>query len=148
MSSLNQKIEVTVPAPSTLPLSKIVKRCMTGYENSRLTGTAWAIFQNRILVLPEDAGRGLLKTMAMRSMYLTALAIIVGLISWFGFRYWYKDSQNSRFRKACTGTIWLQILLKNRNYKANWTVWIYPLSINTGRTASHVTRNADNGIED
>jgi hypothetical protein len=29
--------------------------------------------------------------MAMRSMYLTALAIIVGLISWFGFRYWYKD---------------------------------------------------------
>ena len=36
----------------------------------------------------------------MRSMYLTALGIIIGLVSWFGFRYWYKDSQNSRFRKA------------------------------------------------
>ena len=78
-----------------------------------MTATRTAVLQvlhelfskNRILVLPEDAGRGFLKTMAMRSMYLTALAIIVGLIGWFGFRYWHKDSQNSRFRKACTRTI-------------------------------------------
>lgn len=51
-------------------------------------------------MLPQDARKGFLKTMAKRSMYLSALAIVVGLVSSFGFRYWYRDSQNNRFRKA------------------------------------------------
>jgi hypothetical protein len=95
-----QKIEVTVPAPSTLPLSKIASDGMTATRTAVLQVLHELFSKNRILVLPEDAGRGFLKTMAMRSMYLTALAIIVGLVSWFGFRYWYMDSQNSRFRTA------------------------------------------------
>ncbi|WP_184550779.1 hypothetical protein [Mucilaginibacter sp. FT3.2] len=95
-----QKIEVTVPAPSTLPLSKIASEGMTATRTAVLQVLHELFSKNRILVLPEDAGRGFLKTMAKRSMYLTALAIIVGLVSWFGFRYWYKDSQNGRFRKA------------------------------------------------
>jgi hypothetical protein len=93
-----QKIEVTVPAPSTLPLSKIASDGMTATRTAVLQVLHELFSKNRILVLPEDAGRGFLKTMAMRSMYLTALAIIVGLVSWFGFRY--MDSQNSRFRTA------------------------------------------------
>ncbi len=95
-----QKIEVTVPAPSTLPLSKIASDGMTATRTAVLEVLHELFSKNRVLVLPEDAGRSFLKTMAKRSMYLTTLAIIVGLVSWFGFRYWYKDSQNSRFRKA------------------------------------------------
>jgi hypothetical protein len=95
-----QKIEVTVPAPSTLPLSKIASDGMTATRTAVLQVLHELFSKNRILVLPEDAGRGFLKTMAMRSMYLTALAIIVGLVSWFGFHSWYKNSQNSRYRTA------------------------------------------------
>ena len=95
-----QKIEVTVPAPSTLPLSKIASDGMTATRTAVLQVLHELFSKNRILVLPEDAGKGFLKAMAIRSMYLTALGIIVGLVSWFGFRYWYTDSQNSRFRKA------------------------------------------------
>lgn len=95
-----QKIEVTVPVPSTLPLSKIASDGMTATRTAVLQVLQEQFSKNRILVLPEDAGKGFLKTMAKRSMYLIALAVTVGLVSWFGFRYWYKDSQNSRFRKA------------------------------------------------
>ncbi|MHB8207442.1 hypothetical protein [Mucilaginibacter sp.] len=95
-----QKIEVTVPAPSILPISKIASDSMTATRTAVIQILNEEFSKNRILVLPEDAGKGFLKTMAKRSMYLTALAIVVGLISLFGFHYWYKDSQNSRFRKA------------------------------------------------
>jgi hypothetical protein len=95
-----QKIEVTVPAPSTLPLSKIASDGMTATRTAVIQVLHELFSKNRILVLPEDGGLGFLKTMAKRSMYLTALAIVVGLVSWFGFRYWYKDSQNSRYRTA------------------------------------------------
>jgi hypothetical protein len=95
-----QKIEVTVPAPSILPISKIASDGMAATRTAVIQVLHELFSKNRVLVLPEDAGMGFLKTMAKRSMYLTALGIIVGIVSWFGFRYWYKDSQNSRFRKA------------------------------------------------
>ena len=95
-----QKIEVSVPAPSTLPISRIANEGMENIKTSVLQLLNTAFTKNRILVLPEDSGKGFLKTMAMRSMYLTVVAIVVGLVSWFGFRYWYMDSQNSRYRIA------------------------------------------------
>lgn len=95
-----QKIEVSVPAPSTLPISRIANEGMENIKTAVLQLLNTVFTKNRILVLPEDSGKGFLKTMAMRSMYLTAVAIVVGLISWFGFRYWYMDSQNSRYRIA------------------------------------------------
>ncbi|RKR80389.1 hypothetical protein BDD43_0494 [Mucilaginibacter gracilis] len=95
-----QKIEVSVPAPSTLPISRIANEGMENIKTSVLQLLNAAFTKNRILVLPEDSGKGFLKTMAMRGMYLTAVAIVVGLVSWFGFRYWYMDSQNSRYRIA------------------------------------------------
>ncbi len=95
-----QKIEVTVPPPSTIAISKIASDGLTATRTAVLQVLHELFSKNRILVLPEDAGKGFLKTMAKRSMYLTALAIIIGLVSWFGFHNLYKDSQNSRFRKA------------------------------------------------
>ncbi|RKR83502.1 hypothetical protein BDD43_3712 [Mucilaginibacter gracilis] len=95
-----QKIEVTLPPPSILPISQIASEGMTATRTAVIQVLHELFSKNRILVLPEDAGKGFLKTMAKRSMYLTAIAIVVGLVSWFGFRYWYRDSQNSRYRKA------------------------------------------------
>ncbi|EHQ26905.1 hypothetical protein [Mucilaginibacter paludis] len=95
-----KKIEVTVPPPSTLSISNIASEGMNATRSAVIQVLREAFSKNRILVLPEDAGKGFLKIMAKRGMYLSALAIVVGLVSWFGFRYWYKDSQNSRFRKA------------------------------------------------
>ncbi|MGY4539874.1 hypothetical protein [Mucilaginibacter gilvus] len=95
-----QKIEVTVPAPSILPISKIASEGMTTTRIAVIQVLNELFSKNRILVLPEDAGHGFLKIMAKRSMYLIALAIVVGLVSWFGFRSWYKDSLNTRYRTA------------------------------------------------
>ncbi|MEZ2335892.1 hypothetical protein AB6735_09655 [Mucilaginibacter sp. RCC_168] len=95
-----QKIEVTVPAPSTIHLSRIASEGVTDTRTAVLQALNSVFSKNKILVLPEDAGKGFLKTMAKRSMYLTAIAIVVGLVSWFGFHNWYKDSQTNRFRKA------------------------------------------------
>ncbi|MBD1364556.1 hypothetical protein IDJ77_12120 [Mucilaginibacter sp. ZT4R22] len=95
-----EKLEVTVSAPSTLPISRIASDGMENIKTSVIQIMNAAFSKNRILVLPEDGGIGVMKTMAKRSMYLTAIAIAVGFISWFGFHNWYKDSQNSRFRKA------------------------------------------------
>jgi hypothetical protein len=95
-----QKIEVTVPAPSTLPISRIASDGMENTKTAVIQVLNAAFSKNRIFVLPEDGGIGVMKTMAKRSMYLTAIAIAVGFISWFGFHNWYKDSQNSRYRKA------------------------------------------------
>ncbi|OKS85903.1 hypothetical protein [Mucilaginibacter polytrichastri] len=95
-----QKIEVTVPAPSTSAISKIASDGMAAMRTAVIQVVNAAFSKNRILVLPEDGGKGFLKTMAKRGMYLTAIAIVVGLVSGFGFHNWYKDSQNSRFRKA------------------------------------------------
>ncbi|WP_234997922.1 hypothetical protein [Mucilaginibacter sp. OK098] len=91
-----QKIEVTVPPPSTLAISKIASDGLTATRTAVLQVLHELFSKNRILVLPEDAGKGFLKTMAKRSM----LAIIIGLVSWFGFHNLYKDSQNSCYRKA------------------------------------------------
>lgn len=95
-----QKIEVSVPAPSTLPISKIASEGMENIKIAVMQLLNAAFTKNRILVLPEDGGKGFLGVMAKRSMYLTAIAIVIGLVSWFGFRYWYRDSQNSRYRTA------------------------------------------------
>ncbi|QJD97719.1 hypothetical protein HH214_18480 [Mucilaginibacter robiniae] len=95
-----QKIEVTVPAPSTLPISRIASEGMENIKTAVVQLLNAAFSKNRILVLPEDSGKGFFKVVAKRGMYLSALAIIVGLISWFGFRNWYRNSQNSRYRIA------------------------------------------------
>ena len=95
-----QKIEVTVPAPSTLPISRIASEGIENIKTSVLQLLNAAFTKNRILVLPEDGGKGFFKVMAKRGMYLSALAITVGLVSWSGFRYWYMDNQNSRYRVA------------------------------------------------
>jgi hypothetical protein len=95
-----QKIEVNVPPSSILPISKIASEGMTTTRIAVIQVLNELFSKNRILVLPEDSGKGFLKVIAKRSMYLSALAIIVGLVSWFGFRYWYIDSQNSRYRIA------------------------------------------------
>ena len=95
-----QKIEVTVPTSSTLPISRIANEGMENIKTSVLQLLNSAFNKNRILVLPEDGGKGFLKVIAKRSMYLSGLAIIVGLVSWFGFRYSYIDSQNSQYRIA------------------------------------------------
>ena len=95
-----QKIEVSVPAPSTLPISRIANDGMENIKTAVVQLLNAAFTKNRILVLPEDGGKGFFKLMAKRGIYLSALAIIVGLVSWSGFRYWYMDSQNSRYRIA------------------------------------------------
>ncbi|MEO6524255.1 MAG: hypothetical protein ABIN91_21395 [Mucilaginibacter sp.] len=95
-----QKLEVNVAAPSTLPITKIASEGIVGIKAAVMQGLADAFAKNRVLVLPADGGKGFISIMAKRVMYLSAIAIIVCSCSWFGFHYWYMDSQNSRYRKA------------------------------------------------
>ncbi|MDB5015347.1 MAG: hypothetical protein JWQ84_179 [Mucilaginibacter sp.] len=84
--------------------------------------------KNHILVLPEDGGKSFLKIMGKRFMILTGLALTVGLICWFGFRYWYMNSENTCYRKSW---YWNYIKL-DKNGKQDmvnvWTVLRNPVS--------------------
>jgi hypothetical protein len=95
-----ENIQVTAPTTDLLPVHKIIADGFTATKNSIQRQLAELFTKNRILVLPEDGGKGFLKIMGKRSMYLTGIAIIACFFSWFGFRYWYKDSENTRFRNA------------------------------------------------
>jgi hypothetical protein len=95
-----ENIQITAPAPELLPVHNIVADGFTTTKNTIQRQLADLFTKNRILVLPEDGGKGFLKIMGKRSMYLTGIAIIACFFSWFGFRYWYMDSENTRFRNA------------------------------------------------
>jgi hypothetical protein len=95
-----ENIQITAPAPELLPVHNIVADGFTTTKNTIQRQLADLFTKNRILVLPEDGGKGFLKIMCKRSMYLTGIAIIACFFSWFGFRYWYMDSENTRFRNA------------------------------------------------
>ncbi|MEO6850251.1 MAG: hypothetical protein ABI166_06455, partial [Mucilaginibacter sp.] len=95
-----ENIQVTAPTPDLLPVHKIIADGFTTTKNSVQRQLNDLFIKNRILVLPDDGGKGFLKIMGKRSMYLTGIAIIACFFSWFGFRYWYMDSANTRFRNA------------------------------------------------
>jgi hypothetical protein len=95
-----ENIRVTAPPPELLPVHNIVADGFSTIKNAVQRQLADLFTKNRILVLPEDGGKGFLKIMGKRSMYLTGIAIIACFFSWFGFRYWYMDSENTRFRNA------------------------------------------------
>ncbi|CAN5441642.1 hypothetical protein BH09BAC6_BH09BAC6_14510 [soil metagenome] len=95
-----ENIQVTAPAPELLPVHNIVADGFTTIKNAVQRQLNDLFTKNRILVLPEDGGKGFLKIMGKRSMYLTGIAIIACFFSWFGFRYLYMNSENARFRNA------------------------------------------------
>ncbi|MEO6631364.1 MAG: hypothetical protein ABIN13_06565 [Mucilaginibacter sp.] len=95
-----ENIQVTAPSPELLPVHNIVAYGFTTIKNAVQRQLNDLVAKNRILVLPEDSGKSFLKIMGKRSMILTGIAIIACLFSWFGFRYWYMDSENTRFRSA------------------------------------------------
>ncbi len=93
-------IEVTAPAPELLPVHNIVAEGFTSIKNSVQRQLTDLFTKNRILVLPEDGGKNFLKIMGKRFMILTGLALTVGIICWFGFRYWYMNNENTRYRNS------------------------------------------------
>jgi hypothetical protein len=107
-----ENIQITAPTPELLPVHKIIADGFTTTKNSVQRQLADLFTKNRILVLPEDGGKSFLRIMGKRSMYLTGIAIIACFFSWFGFRYWYMDSENTRFRNAW---YWNYIKLDNKS---------------------------------
>jgi hypothetical protein len=103
VDSFKSKVEnivVTAPAPELLPVHKIVAEGFTTVKNSVQRQLNDLFTKNRILVLPEDGGKSFLKIMRKRFMILTGLTLTVGFICWFGFRYWYMNTANTRYRKS------------------------------------------------
>ena len=94
------KIEITAPKPDLLPVHHIVADGFSTIKNA-VQGQLNGLFtKNRILVLPEDGGKGFLNIMRKRAMILISLAITVTLICFFGFRYLYLNSENTRYRNS------------------------------------------------
>jgi hypothetical protein len=94
------KIEITAPKPDLLPVHHIVADGFSTIKNA-VQGQLHDLFaKNRVLVLPEDGGKGFLKIMRKRAMIFTSLAITVTLICFFGFRYLYLNSENTRYRNS------------------------------------------------
>jgi hypothetical protein len=95
-----ENIQVTAPATELLPVHNIVADGFTTIKNAVQKQLTDLFTQNRILVLPEDGGKSYLKIMGKRFMILTALALTACIICWFGFRYWYMNSENTRYRNS------------------------------------------------
>lgn len=103
VEGFNSKIEnihVTAPVPKLLPVHNIVADGFTTIKNPVQRQLTDLFSKNRILALPEDGGKSFLKIMGKRFMILTGLALTLGFTCWFGFRYWYMNSENTRFRKS------------------------------------------------
>jgi hypothetical protein len=94
------KIEITAPKPDLLPVHHIVADGFSTINNAVQRQLNDLFTKNRILVLPEDGGKGFLKIMRKRAMILISLAITVMLMCFFGFRYLYLNSENTRYRNS------------------------------------------------
>jgi hypothetical protein len=95
-----ENIQITAPTPDLLPVHKIIADGFTTTKNSVQRQLIDLFAKNRILVLPEDGGKSFLKIMGKRFMILTALALTVCIICWFGFRYWYMNNENTQYRNS------------------------------------------------
>jgi hypothetical protein len=95
-----ENIQVTAPAPELLPLHNIVADGFTTIKKVVQWQLNELFTKNRILVLPEDGGKSFLKIMGKRFMILTSVALTVCITCWFGFRYWYMNSENTRYRNS------------------------------------------------
>jgi len=95
-----ENIQITAPAPELLPVHNIVADGFTTIKNTVQRQLNDLFTKNRILVLPEDGGNSFLKIMGKRFIILTGVALSVCIISWFGFRYWYMNSENTRYRNS------------------------------------------------
>jgi hypothetical protein len=95
-----ENIQITTPAPELLPLHNIVADGFSTTKNAIQKQLNDQFTKNSILVLPEDGGKSFLKLIGKRLMILTGLALTVGFICWFGFRYWYMNSDNTRYRES------------------------------------------------
>jgi hypothetical protein len=94
------KIEITAPKPDLLSVHHIVADGFSTIKNA-VQGQLNDLFtKNRVLVLPEDGGKGFLKIMRKRAMIFISLSITVTLICFFGFRYLYLNSENTRYRNS------------------------------------------------
>ncbi|HEY2583609.1 MAG TPA: hypothetical protein VGI43_17485, partial [Mucilaginibacter sp.] len=94
------KIEITAPKSDLLPIHNIVADGYSTIKNA-VQGQLNDLFaKNRVLVLPEDGVKGFLKIMRKRTMIFTSLAITITVICFFGFRYFYLNSENTRYRNS------------------------------------------------
>jgi hypothetical protein len=94
------KIEIMAPKPDLLPVHHIVADGFSTIKNA-VQGQLHDLFtKNRVLVLPEDGGKGFLKIMRKRAMILIGLTITVTLMCFFSFRYLYLNSENTRYRNS------------------------------------------------
>jgi hypothetical protein len=91
-------IRVIGPKPDLELVNTIIAEGFTTVNHTVQEQLAELFTKNRILVLPEDSGKSFLKIMSRRFMILAGFTIVAALASWFGFRYWYLDSENTRFR--------------------------------------------------
>jgi hypothetical protein len=95
-----QRIEVVAPKPDTAPMLLTVGNGMMEIRKTVRELISQQFEKNRILVLPEDKGKFYLKIKAKQIGLLAGLTIVFCFVCWFGFRYLYLDSENSRFRKV------------------------------------------------
>jgi hypothetical protein len=95
-----QKIEVAAPKLDTGPMLLTLANGMMEIRKTVRELISQQFEKNRVLVLPEDKGKLYLKIKAKQIGLLAGLAIVFCFVCWFGFRYLYLNSENSRFRKV------------------------------------------------
>lgn len=95
-----KKIIVTAPIPDTAPLYQITATAFMEFRLSAMKVLNDAFTKNRVFVLPEDGGTHFKKILGRRFGIFAGVVLVAVFACWFGFRYMYLNSENSRFRSA------------------------------------------------
>jgi hypothetical protein len=95
-----KKIIVTAPIPDTAPLYQITATAFMEFRLSAIKVLNDAFTKNRVFVLPEDGGMHFKKVLGRRFGIWAGVVLVAVFACWFGFRYMYLISENSRFRSA------------------------------------------------
>jgi hypothetical protein len=93
-------IKITAPKPDLFPVHDIVSEGYSSIKGAVKSQLTDLFNRNRVFVLPENGAKGFVKIIGKRIMIFTSLMLTVALICFFGFHYWYLNSENSLYRNS------------------------------------------------
>ncbi|MEO7215794.1 hypothetical protein [Mucilaginibacter sp.] len=93
-------IQVVAPKPDMTTVLTTVSEGYTSIKKIIREQLLEAIFKKRVIILPEDGGRLLIKIWGKRFLILGGLITITCFFSWLSFHYHRLEKQNDLYRQA------------------------------------------------
>jgi hypothetical protein len=93
-------IQLVAPKPDMAPVLTTFSEGYTAIKKSIREQILEAVFKKRVIILPEDGGRLLIKIWGKRFLILAGLITITCFFCWLSFHYHRLEKQNDLYRQA------------------------------------------------